>query len=80
MDAATITLVTGSVIGATELVNRAFDRDWRAVVKILTAVFIGALAVVVLATATLGIGVAIFTGIGLGLTSAGVVATATRIG
>ena len=41
LDALQIILLTGLVSGGTELVKRAFDKNWRAVAIIVTAAVVG---------------------------------------
>lgn len=66
-------LLVSAVIGSVELVNRLFDRDYRAASKIVVATLLGAV---------LGpyVGVVWLVGLVMGLGAAGVVTTATRIG
>lgn len=69
------TFIVGAVIGFTQLVKSAFDRDYRTVVIIVGAAVIGALA------GFFGIdGVTIPAGIVLGLSAAGVVTLAQAAG
>lgn len=65
--------LTAAVIGAVELVNRLFDRDFRSASKIVVAGLVGALLAPF-------VGVAWLAGLVLGLGAAGVITTATRIG
>ena len=69
------TFILGAVIGFTQLVKSAFDRDYRAVVIITGAALIGALAGVLKVQ-----GVDIAEGIVLGLASSGVYKLATNAG
>jgi len=62
------TFIVGAVIGFTQLVKSAFDRDYRTVVVITGAAVIGALAGILHIE-----GVDVATGIILGLAASGVV-------
>lgn len=64
-------LATAMVVGVVELVRRAFDRDYRAVVTIVAAAFVGGLC------GFLGIeSLDIATGIVIGLAGSGIVTVA----
>lgn len=68
-------MLTAMVIGGTELVKRAYSKDWRAVATILVAVLIGALGGVFLMPA-----VGLPGGIVLGLSGSGVVTGLEKVG
>lgn len=69
------TFIVGAVVGFTQLVKSAFDRDYRTVTVITGAAIIGALAGFFSVE-----GVDIPTGIVLGLTASGVVTLAQAAG
>jgi len=67
-------LVTLFVIGATELVKRAFAKDWQAVATIVAAAVIGGLAGWALPV------VGVIVGVSLGLAGSGLITTVQNIG
>jgi len=69
------TFIVGAVIGFTQLVKSAFNKDWRTVVIITGAALIGALAGFFAVE-----GVDVPTGIVFGLTASGVVTLAQAAG
>jgi hypothetical protein len=69
------TFIVGAVIGFTQLVKSAFDRDYRTVVIITGSALIGGLAGVLRIE-----GIDIASGIVAGLTASGVVTLAVGIG
>lgn len=69
------TFIVGAVVGFTQLVKSAFDRDYRTCVIIIGAAIIGALAGFFQVD-----GVSVASGIVLGLTAAGVVTIAQAAG
>lgn len=71
----TVFLLTAMVIGGTELVKRAFDRDWRAVVIILVSTAIGGFGGGVLLPS-----IGLVAGIVIGLAGSGVVTGLQKIG
>lgn len=68
-------LLTSMVIGGTELVKRAFDRDWRAVVIILVSTAIGGFGGAVLLPS-----IGLVFGLVIGLSGSGVITGLQKIG
>lgn len=73
--AVSVSILVSMVIGATELVKRIFDKDYRAVALIVTSVVVAALASVTILDE---IGLAL--GIVIGLSSSGVVTGLQKFG
>lgn len=76
LTATQIGLLVTAVVGATELVKAAFDRNWRTVVIIAVSALLGGLG----ACLFVGFGaLAFFSGLAVGLGASGVVTVAKRI-
>lgn len=73
--ATAVFLLTSMVIGGTELVKRAFDRDWKAVVTILVSTAIGAFGGAVLLPS-----IGLVFGLVIGLSGSGVITGLQKIG
>lgn len=77
LNAMQIGLLITAVIGATELIKRAFDKDYKAVVTIIVAALIGGFG----ACAFVGFtAVVFFSGLAVGLGASGVVKVAQATG
>ena len=73
IDATSAAILLGMVAGVVELVKRAFDKDWRAVITIVGAGLVGALV-------SLGIAVNPLLGAVVGLAASGYITIAQNLG
>lgn len=73
IDATSAAILLGMVAGVVELVKRAFDKDWRAVITIIGAGLVGALV-------SLGIAVNPLLGAVIGLAASGYITIAQNLG
>ena len=73
IDATSAAILLGMVAGVVELVKRAFDKDWRAVITIVGAGLVGALV-------SLGIAVNPLLGAVIGLAASGYITIAQNLG
>ena len=77
LNAVQIGLLTTAVIGATELIKRAFDKDYKAVVTSIVAALIGGFGACAFGGFT---AVVFFSGLAVGLGASGIVKVAQATG
>lgn len=73
LDATSALILTGLVMGASELIKRLFAKDWKAAVTIFVATIIGAIAGPMM-------GIMVLQGMAYGLAASGYVTLAQNIG
>ena len=73
LDAMSALILTGLVMGASELIKRLFAKDWKAAVTIFVATIIGAIAGPMM-------GIMVLQGMAYGLAASGYVTLAQNIG
>lgn len=73
LDAMTALILTGLVMGASELVKRLFAKDWKAAVTIAVSAIIGGIAGPML-------GITVLQGIAYGLAASGYITLVQNIG
>lgn len=73
LDAMSALILTGLVMGASELIKRLFAKDWKAAVTIFVAAIIGAIAGPMM-------GIMVLQGMAYGLAASGYVTLAQNIG
>ena len=73
LDAMTAVILTGLVMGGSELIKRLFDKDWRAAAIIASSAVIGGLA-------GMSLGITVLQGIAFGLAASGYITLAQNIG
>lgn len=73
LDAMTALILTGLVMGASELVKRLFAKDWKAAVTITVSAIIGGIAGPML-------GITVLQGIAYGLAASGYITLVQNIG
>ena len=77
LDPTATALLIAAVIGATELVKQAFDKNWRVVVIIAVSALLGGFGAMLLVDGT---ALVFFSGLAVGLGASGVVTTAKKLG
>ena len=73
LDAMSALILTGLVMGASELIKRLFAKDWKAAVTIFVAAIIGAIAGPMM-------GIMVLQGMAYGLAASGYITLAQNIG